>query len=95
MSVHLLNMDPFLKESRETLVESIVITTSVSSFSVCLEFFSEFLHISVSPSDVIPLGVFDVRPLRKLIYLFFLSSEVISSELMYYICLLHMMRFLE
>ena len=47
-------------------------TFSVSSFS---DFF-ESLHILVSPSDVISLAVFDVRPPRKPIYLFFLSLRV-------------------
>ena len=59
----------FSKESQETEVESIVATFSVSSFS---DFF-ESLHILVSPSDVISLAVFDVRPPRKPIYLFFLE----------------------
>ena len=35
--------------------------------------------IYVSPSDVIPLAVFDVHPLKKPIYLF-LSLGVILSE---------------
>ena len=44
---------------------------SDSSFNACLEFFTEFRSISIGPSDVISLAMFDVRPLRKSIYLFF------------------------
>ena len=35
------------------------VTPSVSSFSDCLEFFLEFLQISVGPNNVIPLEVFE------------------------------------
>jgi len=38
---------------------------SVSFFSDCLEFFSEFLHTSVNSSNVMPLEVFDVHSPRK------------------------------
>ena len=47
------------------------VTLSISSLSKCLKFFPEFLQISIGPNDVISLMVFDVRPPRKLIYLFF------------------------
>jgi len=57
-----------------------VITLSVSSSSECLKFFSEFLQISVDPSNAILLAVFDVHPLRKYIYLFFLSLRVRPSK---------------
>ena len=53
----------------------------ISSFSDSLELFSGFGHISVGPSDVIPLVVSDVHPLRKLIYLFVISFEILLSEL--------------
>jgi len=56
------------------------VTLSVSSFSECLELFSDFSHICVGPNDVIPLAVFDVRPSRKLIYHFVLSLGVLPSE---------------
>jgi len=56
------------------------VNSSVSSFSDCLEFFSEFCQTSVGPSNVIPLEVFDVHPLRKLIYLIFRSIGVLLSE---------------
>ena len=56
------------------------VTLNVSSFNECLEFFYEFRHIFVGPNDVILLAVFDVRPPRKLIYLFFLSLRIIPSE---------------
>jgi len=55
------------------------VTPNVFSFSECLEFCLELLLIYVSPSDVIPLAVFDVHPLKKPIYLF-LSLGVILSE---------------
>jgi len=47
------------------------VTPSVSSFIEYLGFFSEFFQISIGPSDVIPLAAFDIRPPKKLIYLFF------------------------
>ena len=37
----------------------------IPSVSEYLEFFSEFLHISIGPNDVIPLALSEVRPLRK------------------------------
>ena len=45
-----------------------------------MKLFPDFGYISVSPSDVIPLAVYDVRPPRKLIYLFVLSLGVLSNE---------------
>ena len=56
------------------------VTSNVSPFSECLELFPDFKHISVAPSNIIPLVVFDVRPPRKPIYLFVLSLEVLPSE---------------
>jgi len=56
------------------------VTPSVSSFSEYLELFLDFSHLSVSLSDVIPLAISDVRPPRKLIYLFVLSLGVTPSE---------------
>jgi len=60
-------------ESLELFTMIHQVTLNVSSFNECLEFFYVFRHISVGLNDVIPLAVFDVRPPRKLIYLFFLS----------------------
>ena len=48
-------------------------------FSDCLEFFPEFFQTSVSPSNVIPLEVFNVRP-RKFIYLIYVCVGVLPSE---------------
>ena len=45
------------------------VTPSVSSFSECLELFSDFGHIFVGLNDVIPLAVSAIRPSRKPIYL--------------------------
>jgi len=45
----------------------------------CLEFFPEFLQISIGPSNVIPLQVFDVC-LKKPIYLFLILVRVLPSE---------------
>ena len=56
------------------------VTPSVSSFSECLELFFDFGHISVSPSDVIPIATSYVRPPRKCIYLFVLSLGVLPNE---------------
>ena len=43
------------------------VTPNISSFSVCLGLFFNCCHIFVGPSDVIPLAIFDVCHLRKLI----------------------------
>jgi len=56
------------------------VSPSVSSFSECLELFSEFLQTFVGPRDIISFAVFDVCPPLKPIYLFFLSLGVIPSE---------------
>jgi len=56
------------------------VTLSVSSFSNYLELFSDFDHISVSSSDVIPLTVSNIRPPREFVYLFVLSLGVLPSE---------------
>ena len=48
------------------------VTPSISSFSKCLELFSDFRHISVGHSDVIPLavsGVHSKEPYISLSYL--------------------------
>ena len=68
------------------------VTSSVSSFNICLELFSDIHYVFVGPSDVISLLVSDVRHPRKLIYLLVLSLEVLSSELLHFICLDYMMR---
>ena len=62
------------------------VTLSISFFSECLEIFSDFHHISVGPSNVIPLDVFDVRPHRKSIYLIFVFVRILVS-LLHCICL--------
>ena len=63
--VEFIVITPSISSSSE-LLESFAmvhkITPSISSFSACLEFVPEFLHIFVSPSDVISLAVFDVHP---------------------------------
>jgi len=56
------------------------VTPSVSSFSNYLELLSDFGHISISSSDVIPLTVSDIRPPREFVYLFVLSLGVLPSE---------------
>jgi len=48
------------------------VTLIIFSFSECLELFPDFNHIYVGSNDVIPLAVFDVHPLRKIISLFVL-----------------------
>jgi len=53
------------KESLESFAMVHQVTHSVSSFSECLKKILSFLHISVSPNDVISLAVFDVRPLEN------------------------------
>ena len=65
-------------------------TPSVSSFSEYLELFSDFDHISVGFSDVIPLVVSVIlgNPYISLSYLY----ELHLVSLMHCICLLHMMR---
>jgi len=69
--VHLLNLNPFSKESRVTDVNSIVVTPNVFfSLSKYLEFSPKFCQILVSPSDVIPLVVFDALSLKNHISLF-------------------------
>jgi len=69
--VHILNLDSFSKESQErNRGESIVIIPSVFFSSESLELFV-MVH-QVTPSDVISLAVFDVRPPKKPIYLFFI-----------------------
>ena len=65
------------------------VSSDVSSFSVCLEFSLKFLHISVSPINVIPLAVSEVRLPRKPISFFPLSLGVNLVNLLYWICLLH------
>ena len=62
------------------------VTPSVSSFSECMELFSDFGHISVDPSDVIPLAI------RNPFIFFVLSLGVLPSELLHCICLKCMMR---
>ena len=57
------------------------VTSNVSSFSERMELFPDFHHIFVGPSDVIPLAVSDVHPLRKLIYLFILFLGVLPIEI--------------
>ena len=47
------------------------VTPSVFPYSECLELFSDFDHIIVGYSDVVPLAISDVYPLRKPIYPFF------------------------
>jgi len=42
--------------------------------------FFEFFHTSVGHSNVIPIKVFDVRSLRKPIYLIFVCVGVLTSE---------------
>ena len=79
-------------ESIESFTMIHQVTHSVSPFSECLKLFSDFGHISVGPSDVILLVVFDVRPLRKLRYLFVLSLGVLPSGFVAFICLKCMMR---
>ena len=59
-------------------IMTLQVTPSVSYFSECLELFSDFRHISVGPSDVIPLAVSDVCP--KPIYLFILFLGVLPNE---------------
>jgi len=56
------------------------VTSNVSSFTKYLELFSDFHYISVGLSDVIPLAISDVRPRRKLVYLFVLSLGVLPNE---------------
>ena len=46
-------MDPFPKESRETKVESIVITSSISSSSESLDFFAMVHQVTPSVSSFI------------------------------------------
>jgi len=60
---------PNIFPSSESLEFTMIhqVTPNVSSFSEYFKFFHEFLQISVSPNDVIPLVVFDTTP-RKLIY---------------------------
>ena len=63
-----------------TIVHQVI--PSVSSFSECLELFSDFGHIFVGSSDIIPLVVSNVRPPRKKpIYLFVISLGLLPSEL--------------
>ena len=56
------------------------VSSGVSSFSGYLEFSLEFLKIFVSHSNVIPLGVSEVRLPRKPMSLFFKSLGVDPSE---------------
>ena len=46
------------------------VISGVSSFSGCLEFSSEFFQISVSPNNVMPLVMFEIRLPRKSMSLF-------------------------
>jgi len=64
-------------------------TPNFSSFSEYLKLFFDVSHIFVGLSDVIPLAVSDVRPLRKPIYLFTLSLRGIPRSLMHCIYLLY------
>jgi len=50
-SVHLLNLDPFPKESLKTEVESIVVTPNVFSSNESLEFFAVIHHVIPSISS--------------------------------------------
>ena len=55
----------------EEEVQYEIVTTRVDTseslelLPICLKFFFEFIQTSIGPSNVIPLEVFDVRPLRK------------------------------
>ena len=55
------------------------VSSDVSSLSGCLEFSPNLLQIYVTPSDVIPLAVSEVRP-RNLMSLFLFSLGVTPSE---------------
>ena len=57
------------------------VTPNVSFLVNVWSYFLTFGHIFVGPSDVISVAVSDVRPPRKLIYLFFLSLRVLLIEL--------------
>ena len=56
------------------------VSSGVSLFSGCLEFSPEFLQISISPTNVIPLAMSEVRLPRKLMSFFPLSLGVEPNE---------------
>ena len=66
--------------------------SSSASFSGCLNFFPKFLHISVSPTNVIPLAVSELRlPRKPMSFPLFLGVELSKSIALH----LHMMKPLD
>jgi len=57
------------------------VSSGLSSFSGCLEFSPEFFQISIGPSDVIPLAVFEACHPRELSSVFPPSFGVTPREL--------------
>ena len=68
-----------MSSSRESLGHLVMlhqVSSDVSFFSGCLEFSLEFFQSYVSPTNVIPLAMSEVRLLRKAISFFSLYLEV-------------------
>ena len=59
---------PYFSFSSESMIFFTIVhqvISSISSFSECLELFSDVGHIFIDSSDIISLVVSDVRPSRK------------------------------